>query len=108
MDRRHAIDTDADTIAGDNAVISDNVQNASIETRVTDIEASAAFLAVSDQTLRATFAESRVDDVEVELLVAAPAAGVNSLVGRRRALALATTHVVSQVLGNNASATRCR
>lgn len=95
------IETDADTISGDNAVISENVQNANIETRVTDLEGAAAFMQMSDQTLRATIAEARVDDVELELLLAAPATGDNSLSGN--VLAMASNTLVAQVLGNNAS-----
>ena len=101
MNAGNAIAIDADTIAGDNAVIADNVQNPNIVTRVTDIEAAAAFIAVTDQTLRATIAESRVEDLELELLLAAPAGGTNSLTGS--VLSLSGNAAVAQVVGNNAS-----
>jgi len=85
---------------GNNAQFNDNITDGTSETRVTSLDATGGIVAVSDQTLRATAAESRIEDVEIELVLAAPAAGDNSLA--ESTLTLANNSLISQVLGNSA------
>jgi hypothetical protein len=90
----------SDNGGGANAIFTDT-STATEEVIQTDIEAYAAYLAVSDQALRATQVDSRVQDFEVNLLLASTDDDANPATLSDSTLSLSNNDLIAQTLGNS-------
>lgn len=91
-----------DNGGGANAIFTD-ISTAADEAIRTDIEAYAAYLAVSDQALRATQVDSRVEDFEVNLVLASSDSDADPATLSDSRLSLSGNDLIAQTLGNSAT-----